>query len=70
MADSESIALRYWGAKLLGKTGKVKDAKILMVLMNDTSPNVRYAAARSLYWLLKEKSFRFLHALLLNLSEI
>ena len=66
MAGSESIALRYWGAKLLGKTANAKDAKILLALMDDASPNVRYAAAHALYRLLKDKSFRVLRPRLLN----
>ncbi len=56
MAGSESTALRYWGARLLGVAGDKKEAQILINLLADSNLNVRYAAAQSLYVLLKEGS--------------
>lgn len=58
MAQSESIALRYWGAIFLGRLGDVREAKTLMALMEDPCPNVRYMAALSLYRLVREGSFK------------
>ena len=58
MIESESPALKYWGAYLLGALSDVTKARILMTLMEDPHLNVRYRAAQSLYWVLKEGSFR------------
>ena len=58
MTESESPALKYWGAYLLGALSDVKKARILMTLMEDPHLNVRYRASQSLYWVLKEGSFR------------
>lgn len=57
MATSDSPALRYWGANLLGRAGVAKEAKTLMALLSDSSLNVRYEAAQSLYRLLDRRSF-------------
>jgi hypothetical protein len=58
MTQAESPALRYWGAYFLGMVGDAKEAQTLMTLLADSYLNVRYQAAQSLYWLLKERSFR------------
>lgn len=61
MLTAESIALRYWGAKLLGVYGFNSTSPALLVeRLEDPSPNVRYAAALSLYRILDEASFRIL----------
>ncbi|MGD8386112.1 MAG: hypothetical protein PVG49_03155 [Desulfobacteraceae bacterium] len=61
MLTSDSIALRYWGAKLLGVYGFNSTSPALLVdRLEDLSPNVRYAAALSLYRILGEASFRIL----------
>ena len=64
MTQSESTALRYWGAHFLGILGDEEEAKRLAALIEDRSPNVRYRAAQSLYHLHKEKS---LNSLLMRL---
>jgi hypothetical protein len=60
MTKSESTALRYWGAYFQGILGDPKDTQTLLTLMKDPHPNVRYMAARSLYGLIREGSFRHL----------
>jgi hypothetical protein len=57
MCRSESPALRYWGAYLLGRRGDSTEAPTLIKLMEDPSLNVRYTAAQSLYRLRREQSF-------------
>jgi hypothetical protein len=57
MCRSESPALRYWGAYLVGRHGDASDAPTLIKLMEDPSLNVRYTAAQSLYLILREQSF-------------
>jgi hypothetical protein len=57
MCRSESPALRYWGAYLVGRGGDSNEAPTLIKLMEDPSLNVRYRAAQSLYLLVKEQSF-------------
>jgi len=57
MCRSESPALRYWGAYLVGRRGDPNEAPTLIKLMEDPSLNVRYTAAQSLYRLLREQSF-------------
>ena len=64
---SESIALRYWGAKLLGYVPADPEYRSrLDELLNDPSPNVRYAAALSLVHMLRVASFNTLLPHLLN----
>ena len=58
MTESKSTALRYWGAHHLGVLGDPKEAKTLLALLDDPSPNVRYTAAFALYKVLKKESFR------------
>jgi len=57
MCRSESPALRYWGAYLVGRHGNATEAPTLIKLMEDPSLNVRYTAAQSLYLILREQSF-------------
>jgi hypothetical protein len=60
-ARSESTALRYWGAKLLAHgPGDPDPEEHLIQLLEDPSPNVRYAAGLSLYDLLGKESFEHL----------
>ncbi|MFH1337016.1 MAG: HEAT repeat domain-containing protein [Candidatus Zixiibacteriota bacterium] len=66
MAVSESPALKYWGANLLGVLGDPKEAQTLIDMLNDPSLNVRYMAAVSLFKLLKEGSFSHLLIRLFN----
>ena len=66
MANSESPALRYWGAYYLGVSGNSKDSEALINLMKDPQLNVRYRAAQSLYSLLQEGSYRYLIAPLIS----
>ena len=56
MARSESTAQRYWGAYLLGILGDRKFSDTLLKLLEDPSPNVRYTAGRSFYFVLKNES--------------
>ncbi len=64
---SDSVALRYWGARLLGYRPDDTDRKALLVdLMEDPSPNVRYAAAVSLHNILRADSFEHLLSRLLD----
>ncbi len=58
---SDSTALRYWGAKLLAyaPVDSTHDRR-LTTLLEDPSPNVRYAAGLSLYRLLGKNSFEHL----------
>lgn len=64
---SDSIAVRYWGARLLGFGPDASDHKaVLLDLMDDPSPNVRYAAAVSLYNILRSDSFELLLSHLLE----
>ena len=64
---SESVALRYWGARLLGYCPDGPDHKTTLIgLMEDPSPNVRYAAALSLYNILRVDGFEQLLSSLLR----
>jgi hypothetical protein len=55
---SDSTATRYWGAKLLGYVPKDSGHdQRLISLLEDRSPNVRYAAGLSLYRRLGKDSF-------------
>jgi|GEM_PF-7039313 len=50
LTRSDSIALRYWGAKLLAYAPEGPDHdQTLIRLLEDPSPNVRYAAGLSLH---------------------
>lgn len=59
--DSPSTALRYWGAKLLAYTPENPEHdRVLRALLEDPSPNVRYAAGLSLYHRIRVDSFKHL----------
>jgi hypothetical protein len=62
LAQADSIALRYWGAKLLAYApkGGPEFNQALAGLLQDPSPNVRYAAGLSLYRRMGAGSFRHL----------
>ena len=61
MLQADSVALRYWGAKLLGVHGFNSSSPALLIeRLVDPSPNVRYAAALSIYRILGEASLRIL----------
>lgn len=58
MAKSDSAALRYWGARLIGGIGDRKESETLLTLMQDPCLNVRYVAAISLHRLLRKDSLK------------
>jgi len=61
MLKADSVAIRYWGAKLLGVHGFNSTSPALLIeCLEDPSPNVRYAAALSIYRILGEASLRIL----------
>ncbi|EFK96816.1 hypothetical protein LDC_1159 [sediment metagenome] len=66
MTQSDSEALRYWGANLLGMAGDKGEAQRLVGLLEDPSPNVRYTACIALNKLLKQESFQYLAPRLLT----
>jgi hypothetical protein len=66
MVYSESPALRYWGAHLLGIGGNKEDVGRVKSLLEDPVPNVRYTAARSLYRLIDKESLNSLFGRLVS----